>query len=107
MVGIAFATKIKKFMKKAKTTFFMNFGGPNRDRTDDLTDANRTLSQLSYGPLYLVEMSMWTQWMTKWVTAEMEVTETEPYALPAELHAQVYEFYSFLSAIIIAYLYFL
>ena len=25
-------------------------GGPNRDRTDDLTDANRTLSQLSYRP---------------------------------------------------------
>ena len=22
-----------------------HFGGPNRDRTDDLTDANRTLSQ--------------------------------------------------------------
>ena len=27
------------------------FGGPNRDRTDDLTDANRTLSQLSYRPI--------------------------------------------------------
>ena len=26
-------------------------GGPNRDRTDDLTDANRTLSQLSYRPI--------------------------------------------------------
>ena len=30
--------------------FSMN-GGPNRDRTDDLTDANRTLSQLSYRPI--------------------------------------------------------
>ena len=29
-------------------------GGPNRDRTDDLTDANRTLSQLSYRPVYPV-----------------------------------------------------
>ena len=28
----------------------IHFGGPNRDRTDDLTDANRTLSQLSYRP---------------------------------------------------------
>ena len=26
-------------------------GGPDRDRTGDLTDANRTLSQLSYGPI--------------------------------------------------------
>ena len=31
---------------------FSQNGGPNRDRTDDLTDANRTLSQLSYGPIY-------------------------------------------------------
>ena len=29
-----------------------HFGGPNRDRTDDLTDANRTLSQLSYRPIF-------------------------------------------------------
>ena len=27
------------------------FGGPERDRTVDLSDANRTLSQLSYRPL--------------------------------------------------------
>ncbi|SVD15476.1 uncharacterized protein METZ01_LOCUS368330, partial [marine metagenome] len=26
------------------------FGGASRDRTDDLLDANQTLSQLSYGP---------------------------------------------------------
>ena len=25
-------------------------GGPDRDRTDDLLDANQALSQLSYGP---------------------------------------------------------
>ena len=31
-------------------TFFY-YGGPNRDRTDDLTYANRTLSQLSYRPM--------------------------------------------------------
>ena len=31
-----------------------SFGGPNRDRTDDLTDANRTLSQLSYGPILAI-----------------------------------------------------
>ena len=30
---------------------FSQNGGPNRDRTDDLTDANRTLSQLSYRPI--------------------------------------------------------
>src|ERR1035438_10882692 len=26
-------------------------GGPDRDRTDDLLDANQALSQLSYGPI--------------------------------------------------------
>ena len=31
---------------------WLSFGGPNRDRTDDLTDANRTLSQLSYRPIF-------------------------------------------------------
>src|ERR1035438_10673127 len=29
-------------------------GGPDRDRTDDLLDANQALSQLSYGPICLV-----------------------------------------------------
>ena len=29
------------------------FGGDGEDRTPDLTDANRTLSQLSYAPKYL------------------------------------------------------
>ena len=28
------------------TTAISSFGGPNRDRTDDLTDANRTLSHV-------------------------------------------------------------
>ena len=27
-----------------------NYGGANRDRTDDLLNAIQTLSQLSYGP---------------------------------------------------------
>ena len=30
------------------------FGGDEEDRTLDLTDANRTLSQLSYAPEYIV-----------------------------------------------------
>ncbi len=31
------------------------FGGDEEDRTLDLTDANRTLSQLSYAPIYNIE----------------------------------------------------
>ena len=31
---------------------FSQDGGPERDRTVDLSDANRTLSQLSYGPIF-------------------------------------------------------
>ena len=50
-MGIAFATGIKKVHEKGKNNLFHELGGPNRDRTDDLTDANRTLSQLSYRPL--------------------------------------------------------
>ena len=30
----------------------VRFGGDEEDRTLDLTDANRTLSQLSYAPIY-------------------------------------------------------
>ena len=40
--------------RRGKTTAISIFGGPNRDRTDDLTDANRTLSQLSYGPILAI-----------------------------------------------------
>ena len=32
--------------------FIRTFGGDEEDRTLDLTDANRTLSQLSYAPKY-------------------------------------------------------
>ena len=43
----------KKLQKSRETYNFTAFcGGPNRDRTDDLTDANRTLSQLSYRPIF-------------------------------------------------------
>ena len=37
--------------KPHRTKTMRHSGGPNRDRTDDLTDANRTLSQLSYRPI--------------------------------------------------------
>lgn len=38
----------KKQAASCKTACF--FGGPEGDRTLDLTDANRTRSQLRYGP---------------------------------------------------------
>ena len=44
---------VKKLQKSREIYNFTAFcGGPNRDRTDDLTDANRTLSQLSYRPIF-------------------------------------------------------
>lgn len=59
--GVSFKWSKQKFvcgkiMVKRKITaklavIFLKNGGPNRDRTDDLTDANRTLSQLSYVPM--------------------------------------------------------
>ena len=59
--GVSFKWSKQKFvcgkiMVKRKITaklavIFLKNGGPNRDRTDDLTDANRTLSQLSYRPI--------------------------------------------------------
>ena len=36
---------VKREIAVVFTTAISIFGGPNRDRTDDLTDANRTLSQ--------------------------------------------------------------
>ena len=38
-----------------KSSFFV--GGDEEDRTLDLTDANRTLSQLSYAPIHLAALS--------------------------------------------------
>ena len=42
-----------KKIKPPKIDGFLMFGGDEEDRTLDLTDANRTLSQLSYGPVSL------------------------------------------------------
>ena len=52
-------------IKKITVFDLLKFGGPEEDRTLDLTDANRTLSQLSYGPkqqyrLYLCFFKMST-----------------------------------------------
>ena len=32
---------------------FLKYGGPEETRTLDLSDANRTLSQLSYRPIFM------------------------------------------------------
>ena len=52
MTGGVFADKVKK--KEQNPNFyssdFAESGGDEGDRTLDLTDANRTLSQLSYAP---------------------------------------------------------
>ena len=40
--------------KPPKTGGFLHIGGDEEDRTLDLTDANRTLSQLSYAPKKLL-----------------------------------------------------
>ena len=46
-------TFLKKLQKDREITDFTVFsGGDEGDRTLDLTDANRTLSQLSYAPRY-------------------------------------------------------
>ena len=42
---------VKRKITAKLAVIFLKNGGPNRDRTDDLTDANRTLSQLSYRPI--------------------------------------------------------
>lgn len=42
---------VKRKITAKLAVIFLKNGGPNRDRTDDLTDANRTLSQLSYAPI--------------------------------------------------------
>ena len=85
---------------------FSRNGGPNRDRTDDLTDANRTLSQLSYRPILPLfgrfseqKADIW-DFEFSWVSEEflseilgqpslvdVRPYRCEPYALPAELRA--------------------
>ena len=56
MTGDIFTEKVKK--KEQNPNFFSSdfaeSGGDEGDRTLDLTDANRTLSQLSYAPRYEV-----------------------------------------------------
>ncbi len=46
-------SKFDKLLSK-----LVNFGGDEEDRTLDLTDANRTLSQLSYAPKYVCAVSV-------------------------------------------------
>ena len=47
---------VKRKITAKLAVIFLKNGGPNRDRTDDLTDANRTLSQLSYRPILWIFM---------------------------------------------------
>ena len=44
----------RRSLEKIKAS--SGFGGDEEDRTLDLTDANRTLSQLSYAPEYVCSM---------------------------------------------------
>jgi hypothetical protein len=59
---------------------FALFGGPEGIRTLDLSDANRTLSQLSYKPEYEV---VWSRYVRL--------------ALPAELQARTFTLYTVFS----------
>ena len=53
MRNMSFYVSIKSKKSKPISEFgFACFGGDEEDRTLDLTDANRTLSQLSYAPMY-------------------------------------------------------
>ena len=49
----AFAYRIKKFGIIRILSDYPVFGGPEETRTLDLSDANRTLSQLSYRPIFM------------------------------------------------------
>ena len=46
--------------KRPETLWFQAFADTSdeEDRTLDLTDANRTLSQLSYAPIYHIKLTM-------------------------------------------------
>ena len=81
-----FAKKLQKSRETYNFTAF--YGGPNRDRTDDLTDANRTLSQLSYRPIFgyfvyfcLIYLCGLLFWQGRCYVA---------LALPTELRARLY-----------------
>ena len=43
--------KVRNLLQKSEKS--EHFGGPEETRTLDLSDANRTLSQLSYRPIFL------------------------------------------------------
>ena len=43
--------KVRNLLQKSENS--EHFGGPEETRTLDLSDANRTLSQLSYRPIFM------------------------------------------------------
>ena len=63
-------------------------GGLEGDRTLDLSDANRTLSQLSYGPVYEVFGDVNCLPATE-LDYRKRGAITEPLLLPTELQAQI------------------
>ena len=72
---------LKKLQKSCEIWNFTAFrGGPEGIRTLDLSDANRTLSQLSYKPEYEV---VWSRYVRL--------------ALPAELQARTFTLYTVFS----------
>ena len=66
----------------------LGFGGPEGIRTLDLSDANRTLSQLSYGPVYEVFGDVNCLPATE-LDYRKRGAITEPLLLPTELQAQI------------------
>ena len=58
-----FAKKLQKSREIINFTAFC--GGPNRDRTDDLTDANRTLSQGGKFSAHGLRCMVWWKWWTR------------------------------------------
>ena len=77
-------------MKTALSDGF-HFGGPEGIRTLDLSDANRTLSQLSYGPVYEVFGDVNCLPATE-LDYRKRGAITEPLLLPAELWAHIGHF---------------
>ena len=75
-------------MKTALSDGF-HFGGPEGIRTLDLSDANRTLSQLSYGPVYEVFGDVNCLPATE-LDYRKRGAITEPLLLPTELQARNY-----------------
>ena len=84
--------KVRNLLQKTENS--EHFGGPEETRTLDLSDANRTLSQLSYRPLltFLVAY-MRTVRRTLALHPQIWGHRFEPFALPAELQAHFYELF--------------